>query len=102
MQRKETRKRHRTKLDHIHCLIERCSLRCRGLASKRGEVQMITRGQDVLANKPIGGLNLIEPGKPPLIGVAAITIPFENLMNIRRHLEFGRSRLGTDAWTHAL
>jgi hypothetical protein len=47
-------------------------------------------------------LNLIEPGKPPLIGVAATTILFENLMNARRHLDFGRNRLGRDIWTHAL
>lgn len=63
---------------------------------------MLAGRQDVFANQPITRLNLIEPGKPPPIGMAAIAILFQNLMNVRRHLDFGSSRLGRDTWMRAL
>jgi hypothetical protein len=47
-------------------------------------------------------LNFIEPGKPRLIGMAAIAILLQNLMDLRRRLDLGRGRPRWDARMHAL
>jgi len=70
--------------------------------SQLQRVHVFARCQDVLANEPVARFNLIEPGEPPLIGMAAIAVPLEDLVHVRRHLDLGCSRLGWDAWTHAL
>ena len=102
MKRKKPRQRHRAKLNHIDGFIQRRLLRSRRLASDGREIQVLARCKNVLSNQPVRRLDLIEPRKPPLVGMTAVAILLEDLVDIRRHLDLRRRRLGRYARPHEL
>jgi len=102
MQLEEAGQRHRAQLDHVHGFVKRCLLRGGGLVAERGEVEVLARGQDVVADQPVGGHDLVEPCEPSLVGVAAVAVLLKDVLDFGRCLQFGCRGLGGDAGTYQL
>jgi len=75
--------------------------RCRFCAQRR-KVQMFARGQNVVPHQPVSGHNLVEPCKPALVRVTAVTVLVKDVENLGRRLHFGCCRFHRDAWPHQL
>lgn len=71
---------HCTKLDHIHGFKELCPPYRRGSGAECRKVEMRASIQDVMPNKQVSRLDLVEPGETSLVGVAAVTALVQNLL----------------------
>jgi hypothetical protein len=76
-------------------LVERAFLLGRGEFGDFGEVEVLSRGEDVIADDPIGGHGIIEPDEMRFVGMAVVAGGFEDLFYFRRGLEVcGDGRVG--------
>jgi hypothetical protein len=63
---------------------------------------MLTGGEDVVANQPVAGHNLIEPGETALVGMASVAMGLEDVAELRRSLDLRSVRPAWDGRTNAL
>ena len=63
---------------------------------------MLARGQDVVPDQPVTGDDLVEPGEPPFVGVAAVAVLVEDLLYVRGSLDFSGGRFCRDGWAYQL
>ena len=57
----ESRQRHRSKLDHVYGFVERRLLRGSEFGSEGREVEVLTRGQDIVPHQPVAWHDMVEP-----------------------------------------